>query len=173
MATYVYTIRSEVEADAALTATVTDARFAEALRGKPWRADGLAVRTDILDRDLVEEKKCSVLAFEPKIKMLRMMDTKKPVMGKIYFRLMSILQEIREVVAACDPAIFLHACGDQMMKSQERRNAYMFHRYMGAAYALDPEFIDVDLTLVDPEVMTALEETGERVGCSLHVCLSV
>jgi hypothetical protein len=163
MATYVYSIASEVDADRALTATVTDPRFLEALRGQSWRDVGYAVRTDVLDREIAEEKACLVRVFEPMIELLRLADSNKPVMSKLYYALMSIPGRIKDIVDDCDPDIFPVERGIDMADLQEQRTAYMYNDYMGAGYALDPEYLTVDLTEVDPEVMKSLEKVVNRL----------
>eukprot|EP01052_Picozoa_sp_SAG31_P050869 SAG31_NODE_11813_length_995_cov_2.772321_1_plen_173_part_00 len=39
----------------------------------------------------------------------------------------------------------------------------MYNHYHAAGYALDPEFIDADLTEADPEIMEGLNEVCERL----------
>lgn len=83
-------------------------------------------------RDLVT---CLRVAM-PLVKLLRMLDSNKPVIGKVYHRMFLLGEKLRKMKSAT-PWIA------EAESIHSRRWEYLHSDFHAAAYALDPEFIGV------------------------------
>lgn len=72
-------------------------------------------------------------ACMPLIKILRMLDSRKPVLGKVYDRMFMVGETLKRMTVSWAR----DAC-----KIHEKRWEYLHSEMHAAAYALDPEFIE-------------------------------
>ena len=83
MATHVLSMRDEIHLQDALVRVVTSPKFLVNLRGKKYQAMGIAVRKDVLDDTLFDEKKAFVTVLAPVVKLLRWGDSVAPMMDRV------------------------------------------------------------------------------------------
>lgn len=163
MATHLLNMMDEIKLQAAFVRVVTMPAFLEWLRGKKYKDMGLAVREDVLNNPLFEEKKAFVTVLMPVMKLLRWSDSVAPMMDRIYYELMMLGPKIKDAIFAIEDETFPHERHDQMDVDWKHRHVYMHNRMMAAGYALNPENADVDFTACDAEVLGGLEELVLRL----------
>mmetsp|Transcript_25022 Transcript_25022/g.60444 ORF Transcript_25022/g.60444 Transcript_25022/m.60444 type:complete len:672 (-) Transcript_25022:220-2235(-) len=88
----------------------------------------------------------------PLVKLLRLLDGNAPAMGKVYAR----MNQIRETWEKSSVS-----WKDQALRIHNERCEYLFSDMHLAGYALDPEFIDKDMTHAE---QTALINISERMA---------
>ena len=95
---------------------------------------GAKVKAIILDESGFWTNLVNILKVAmPLIKLLRMLDGRKAVLGKVYDRMFMVGEKLKSMsVSWCADALKIH----------EKRWEYMHSEMHAAAYALDPEFIE-------------------------------
>ena len=88
----------------------------------------------------------------PIIKLLRMLDSNKPVIGKVYHRMFLLGERLKKMEATVPWAA-------AMGQKHAARWEYVHSPFDAAAYALDPEFLETSgeldgAKLMDPRIFT-------------------
>ena len=100
-------------------------------------AIGTKVKAIVLDEDGFWRQMTEILYVAmPLIKMLRMLDGNKPVIGKIYYEMFRIGQRIDKIKGTISWA-------PAMAAIHAARWEYLHSDFHAAGYALDPEYLDV------------------------------
>lgn len=91
----------------------------------------------------------------PIVKLLRMLDGNKPVLGKVYDRMFLITQKLKKSTGA--PWL------SKVLEIHESRWEYLHSDMHSAAYALDPEFQDLVVD-IDDATQEGLQRVFERLS---------
>ena len=117
---------------------------------------GARVKAIILNEDGFWEPLTQILHIAmPLIKLLRMLDSNKPVIGKVYDRMFLVGERLRKMEATVSWA-------KEMGQKHADRWEYLHSPWHAAAYALDPEFIETTGEL-DAATMDGLLIVFERL----------
>ena len=91
----------------------------------------------------------------PLLRLIRLADSDKSYIGKIYPKLIQVKAELRERMESIPD-------GDKIIKLVERHAGIMIHEIHLASYCVDPEFWD-DNHFAMPEVMAAFRSALEKI----------
>lgn len=126
---------------------------------------GARVKAIILDDANFWEPMVDVLRVAmPIIKLLRLMDSNKPVIGKVYDRMFQVGQRLQSMQATVPWAT-------AMCEKHFSRWEYLHSPFHAAAYALDPEFLDTVGDL-DAATIDGLLEVFERMSLRDEIMLA-
>lgn len=135
----------------ALQQLVVDAQWTEWASGDRVKADAARVRATILDTNHWEKVQQLVELIEPLVKLLRMADSNKPMIGKVY----STCMRIKDHLAAAQLSAVR---SKQVQKIWKERFSMLCNDMHLAGYALDPEFWDDDIGDVAAGLMNMVEK---------------
>jgi hypothetical protein len=135
---------------------------------KVYWQEGRDVMAIIKDEDFTDEVAACLEVTMEICKVLRLCDSDQPVIGKIYIRMMNLYQNNSILMQTFDQddfnrVVFPKSRVLQIQEICKGRHDYMHCDYHAAAYALDPEYIDVDVDKCDKEVYAGLKRVIGRL----------
>ena len=127
-----------LEVSDALKEMVADRRWEQWLKGKSCRHAGADVKRTVQDEEFWMAASEIKRATEPASSLLRLCDSNRGVMGKVYYRMFAIGEILRQDKDKF-PTLGESAI-DEMENAHAARWSYMHRDVHAAAHCLDPEY---------------------------------